>query len=713
MLKIRSLGLWLSIALLASSWLSAQQAPAAAASEINLVAEHEERIGDIFRARGKVRIQYRELTLFADWVEINTETKDVLARGSVSLHLPDEAIYMEELQGNLDSTEGILENVYGQLQPTVSYGAERVERDNQELYHLEKAWLTTCSQTTPRWRFSCSRANFKKDDYVAMWNAVFRIKNIPVFYLPYFRYPLHQQRATGFLMPQAGYNGQKGFTFSQSFFWAMRRNMDATFNLDYYSARGAGAAAEYRYIFPGGIGGQAQLYYFRFNNQSLQDEKNAYILRLNHSQPLPYDFRLVADIDYQSSFDFLREFDNNFRRAVVSNRSSQIYLSRSWSYFNWNIRASRFETYYKSRDRSIIRLNLPEAGFAASKIRLISPLYFSFSSAFNRWEYGWDDQFDAGTQRRSQSFTFRPTLTLPFTSIPWMTMNASFTSNLSYYFQSYAPGTKQVASEPLFTQNHSFNLEFIGPVFVKMFYDSEGQPKLKHILEPTVRFAYDSPISTSDRIITQRFFFRNNYLFYGMTNHFMVKQERGSRDLVTLTLGQRYYLDPETSPLQNYRVEGRIPEYSDVEGSLRIYPSNRYYLDFSAGYNPYESEFSRLRLGLNLGSPAENRFLRINWYKSSDPFREEAAFTRHQINLYGGVKLPGLPLEATAELDYNILEKELLYSALSMVYHYQCIDFKADLRIFYFREKPEAQFSLSLELGNIGRTNDFLGGLGF
>jgi hypothetical protein len=248
---------------------------------------------------------------------------------------------------------------------------------------------------------------------------------------------------------------------------------------------------------------------------------------------------------------------------------------------------------------------------------------------------------------------------------------------------------------------------------VKIFYDGEGQPKLKHILEPTVRFAYDSLISTSDRIITQRFFYRNNYLFYGMTNHFMVKQERGSRDLVTLTLGQRYYFDPETSPLQNYQVEGKIPEYSDVEASLRIYPSNRYYLDFSAGYNPYESEFSRLRLGLNLGSPAEDRFLRINWYKSTDPFREVVAFSRHQINLYGGFKIPGLPLETTAELDYNILEKELLYSALAMVYHYQCIDFKADLRIFYFRDKPEAQFSFSLELGNIGRTNDFLGGLGF
>lgn len=694
------------------TWMFAQNP--SSSSEVRIVAEHKERTKDMFRAWGQVRVQYKELTLFADWVELNLETKDVLARGNpVTLHLPGETVSMLELQGNLDSTEGFLEKVYGEVKPTLTYAADSVERKNQDLYHMKNVWFTSCSQPTPRWRFTASKANFKKNDYMEMWNSVLYLKKVPVFYLPYFRYPLDEERSTGFLMPNAGFNGQKGFTYTQSFYWALRRNMDATFNLDYFSRRGLGAAAEYRYLFPKGTGGQLQLYYFRFNEQAQQEDENAYIVRMNHTQPLPFAFRLVADVDYQSSFDFLREFDNNFQRAVVSNRSSQVYLSRSWSYFNWNARVSRFETYYKQNNRSIIRINQPEMGFSASKIRLISPLYFSFSSGFNSWEYGWDKDYEAGTQRKSQSFSFRPTLTLPFTSIPWMTLNASYTSNMNYYFQSYAPDSNKVVQEPLFTQNHSFNTEFIGPVFIKVFYGKDGQPKLKHILEPTLQFAYDSPISTSDRIITQRFFFRDYYVYYGITNHFMVKEERGSRDLVTLRLGQRFYYDPETSPLQNYEIDGETPQYSDLEGSLRINPSSRYSLDFSAGFNPYENSFSRLRMGLNLGNPADDLFMRVNWYKSTDPFRQESAFARHQISFFTGVKIPKLSAEALAELDYNIQQKELLYSAFSVVYHYQCIDFKADLRIFYFRDKPEAQFSFSFELGNIGKSTDFLGGLGF
>jgi hypothetical protein len=86
---------------------------------------------------------------------------------------------------------------------------------------------------------------------------------------------------------------------------------------------------------------------------------------------------------------------------------------------------------------------------------------------------------------------------------------------------------------------------------------------------------------------------------------------------------------------------------------------------------------------------------------------------RHQIGVYGGAKIPQLSMEAQFDFDFNILEGEMLYSAVALVYHYQCIDFKGELKIFYFRDKPEAQFRISFELGNIGKTSDLLGGFGF
>lgn len=683
--------------------------------QIKIIANYKERTKEQILAIGNVEIYYKNIKLFADRVELNPETKDVYAEGNVVIQGPDEVLSAEKIHFNLESSSGEMHEVFGMIQPTIFYEAESVKKKDENLYGFEKARITSCTQPVPRWNFSCSKANFKKDAYVEMWNSVFHIKKIPVFYMPYMRYPIGRDRATGFLMPQVGYSGQKGMSYSQSFFWAIQRNMDATVNMDYYSARGLGAGLEYRYLFSEAMGGQIQFFFFDFkNNPKFEDPENAYILRFKHNQPLPFDFALVADVDYQSSFNFLREFDNNFKRAVISNRSSQVYLSRSWSYFNLNMRASRFETYFKKIDNSIIRNSLPQIGLSSSKIKLFSPLYFSFSASFDRWEYGWESAYKNDKQTRSESLEFHPAFTVPFTTIPWLTLNTSFSGNFFYYFQSYAPNTRRAVGEPVFSHNYSLNMEMLGPIFNKVYYGSGGEAKLKHIVEPSVVYRYDSPVTSKDQIITASgYFFRFHQLSYGLTNRLLVKKDNMPREVFTVGLNQVFYIVPEESPLQRFRVDGKIPEFSDINGYVRFYPSSKYSLDFSAGFNPYYKTFSSLRLGANLGTPEDPLFLRVNWYKSINPYAVDVFWNRHQISFFSGVKIPRLSLEAQAEVDFNIEERELLYLASALVYHYQCLDFKADMRVFYFREKPEVQFRISFGLGNIGKTTDFLGGMGW
>jgi lipopolysaccharide assembly outer membrane protein LptD (OstA) len=699
---------------IASNFLLSQQA-GSSSEPITIIANYKEKIKEMVFATGNVEIHYKDVKLFADSAELNTETKDVYAVGNVLIQMPEEVVSAEEIRLNLDSLQGNLKKGFGMIQPTLFYEAENIERKGTGVYNFRKAKITSCTQPVPRWRLTSSRAKFKKNDYIDMWNPVFYIKKIPIFYLPYMRYPLDEERSTGFLMPQLGFSGSKGFSYSQVFFWAMKRNMDATLNFDYYSARGLGGGLEYRYLFSGGVGGQLNLYYFNFKDDPEEESSaDAYIFRFKHNQPLPLNFSLVADVDYSSSFDFLREFDNDFKRAVVSNRRSQVYLSRAWSYFNFNARVSRFETYRRETDSSVIRYSLPEIGFSSSKIKIFSPFYFSFTSSFSRWEYGWESEYEEGKQKRSQSLAFSPKLTFPFAAIPWLTLSSSFSSNINYYFQSYTPNTQEIVDEPLFSHNYALNAEFTGPVFYKIYYGAEGKAKLKHIIEPFLSYRYESPIADSDRIITPWIFYRYHYIRYGITNRFLIKKGKMPKEVFTLGLAQTFYLAPEDSPLSRYRVDGEIPEFTDISGYLRFYPARKYSLDVSAAFNPYHNTFSSLRLGANLGSPADSLFLRVNWYKSINPYQEkEYLGNRHQVSFFGGLKIPELSLEAQAEVNYNIQEREMLHSALALVYNYQCLDFRLELKIFYYREKPETQFLFSFGLGNIGKSIDFLGGMGF
>jgi hypothetical protein len=269
-----------------------------------------------------------------------------------------------------------------------------------------------------------------------------------------------------------------------------------------------------------------------------------------------------------------------------------------------------------------------------------------------------------------------------------------------------------VVDEPLLSPNYRLNFELVGPVFYRIYSDSKGEPKLKHIIEPNLVYQYDSPVALSDRIITTTYFYLQHYIKYGLTNRFLIKQNGMPREIFTLGIEQSYYPDPETSPLQIYTYDGETPSYSDLRVYLRFYPSRKYSVDVSSAYNQYSKQLSQVRLSAGLGMPSDDRFLRLSWYKSTNPYYE-GLLDRHQISVSGGAKLPRLGLDVLGDIDFNIEEKELIYSSLNLTYHYQCLDFKLDLRVFYYRDQPEFQFGFSFGLGNIGKSTKFLGGMDF
>lgn len=680
---------------------------------ITVLARNWEKTEKRIFAVGNVEVRYKEIKVFADQAEVNTETKDIFASGNVVIQFPDEVISADKIFYNMDTRQGKIEHAFGMVQPDIFYQAEAIEKKAEDTYGFSKANLTSCTQPTPRWKFSCSRADFKKNDYIKMWNSVFTIKKIPIFYMPYFRYPLEKERSTGFLMPQIGYSGVKGFFYGQSFYWAMTRNMDATFTADYYSNRGFGGGLEYRYLFGGGTGGEAKVYYFLFKSDAAGVKSpDAYLVRLKHNQPLPYGFRLVANIDYQTSFNFLREFDNNFKRASISNYRSEAYISRAWSYYNFSLRASRFETFFRTVDDSIITYYLPQMSLNSFKIKIFPPLLFSFSSSFTSWKYGWQSEFDIGQEKHYDSIGFAPVVSLPFSKISWLTFNSSLAANFVYYAQSYAPNTRRIISEPILKFNYVFGAEATGPVFYRIYQSARGETKIKHLIEPFVQYRFDSPVSQPGRIITPYGFFRYHQLTYGLTNRVIVKRDM-PREVFTWGISQTYYLSPEDSPLSVYNWEGGAPRYSDISSYARFYPGGKYSLDMSTGYNTYYKTFSFLRLGAGLNSFTDPLFLQVSWFKSMNPWYKDILGDRHQVGLTGRLNLPRLNLEILGEFDFNVMERKMLYSGASLVYHYQCLDFKADVRVFYYRDTPEVQYRLSFGLGNIGKTTDFLGGFGF
>lgn len=693
------------------------QGTASPAPEVRIVARTKQFDKDRIYASGDVEIHYGDFRLFADRVEFNPETKDLLAEGNVVIQARDEVIRGERVFLNLETEKGRIEKASGLIQPTILFAADSVERKSEDLYSLSRARVTSCTQPVPRWSFSFSRAELEKDERIEMWNAVLSVKKIPVFYLPYLRYPL-RDRATGFLMPRLGYSAAKGFLYSQSFYWAMSRNTDATFGLDFYPTLGIGAGLEYRYLLEGGTGGQANLYYFTFKRDAAGTKPSpATLVRLGHNQALPMGFTLTASVDYETSFDFLREFDTSFRGASISNRSAQVYLSRSWSRFNFSAQASRFETYFSQVDDSIVSTSLPQVNFNVFKVRLLAPVYFSLTGGFKNWQYGWRSEYRAGTERHANSLSLSPTLSLPFSSIPWLTANTSVTANFTYYGQTRDAETSAIVNSPLFTRNVVINVDVTGPVLSRIYYGRGGEPRLKNIIEPFVNYNYDSPVNDTSRIVTAYGLYRYHQVAYGVTSRLFLKKADRPVEVLSFRLAQTYYFSPASGPLGQYLVDGKPPRFSEISGTLRYYPKETFSLDAAVGYNPYYHNFSSLRLTATAGSRPDGRYLSLNWYKSMNSWVAgvdptlRALYNRHQLSATGGLRLPGSALEFAGDVDYNLQEKKLLYTGGQAIYHYQCLDFQLEVRVYYFRIRPETEFRFSVGIGNIGRTADLVGGL--
>lgn len=686
---------------------------------MRITARTQERTKDRLFAAGDVELRSGDSLLLADRVEYDLASKDVLAEGNVVVQSGGQVIRAERVRFNLGSGRATVEKASGLVPPSILFEAESLVREAPDSYHLKKGRITACAQPNPRWSFGVSKGRIKLDDRLEMWDAVVRIKNVPVLYAPYLRYPL-KERATGFLMPRVGFGGAKGLSFSQSFYWAIAPNLDATAGIDLYLSRGTGASLEGRYLFPGGTKGDLSLYYFVFKRDAAGAKPgNSSIVRLNHTQALPFGFSLVANVDHQTSYSFLREFDDSFERALVYNRTSQVYLSRSWRHFNLSARASRFETYFSEVDDANVSTALPQIAFNVFKTRLFGPLYFSLTSSYSRSRYGWTSEYEAGTERRSSKLALSPTLSLPFASIPWLTATTSVTANLAYYGESLDPGgSGAIVDDPVLAANVRAGIEIVGPVFFRLFYGRDGRARLKNIVEPYLNYSYDGPTREAERIVTNYGFFRYHQMSYGVTSRFLFRTGGRTVEVFSLGLGQTYYFSPADGPLSRFLVDGRPPRFSEIAATLRFYPQAKFSFDASAAYNPYSQNLASLRLSATAGAKADGDFLTVTWSSSRNPWVTGvdpaliALYNRDQVGASAGLRLPALDLDLQAEADYNIKEGKLLYTGAQLVYHYQCVDLLVDVRAYYFRDSPDVQVRFSLGLGAIGRTLGFLQGFG-
>lgn len=695
--------------------------PAQAPHQDPVVYADQKTIGeDALRAAGNVEVLWQDYVIYADAIDFNLKTRELFAEGRVTMAARDMVISGEKLVFNLKTQQGEMLDAEGMASPVVRFSSDRLQQIDRETLAFRRLDFTSCAQVFPRWRISSRKGRIKKDRYIKMHGALLRVKNVPLFYLPYMRYPLHKDgRATGLLFPGIGHSELRGFFLQNAFFWALRPNIDMTLGLDFFSRLGVGASNEVRYLLRNARG-SARAYYFRYrqDNGVYQGSNDDYFVEAEHQQSLPLlNTKLRLNVNLQSRPDFLRLLDNSFDMVKSANFQSALSLTSSFANVQASVSASRRETYYVNRNSSLVVEQLPVLSLNLNQQKLGKfPGYFSLAANFLRTRrsgvsYEEDPEFSTGLF--SQRLTLTPSFQLPLLKLSWLSSSLDLSSRNSFYAKSRDAATGQVLDEPIYVNYHTAAFVLKGPVFSRIF--GSGRRRLKHVIEPEFSVRYATEVANSERVVkVDRSDFPSfSYAGFKLTTRLLSRggdEGASPGELLAYSVSQQYYFDPAEANY-NLKIDGEYPRFSKLSQQLRFRPGGSVLFDAVLDYNHYLRDLTLLNLRASYNRPGSPLTGSLSYSVYRNPYQPKD-FDLNRRVLGAGVHFdhPGFPLKLESRLDYDFSEDRLLHGSLNAGFDYQCLYFNTEFKMISWLGKSYFQFRFGVSLGNLGMVGDFFGG---
>lgn len=684
---------------------------------------------------GNVMITCDSAQLFADEIEYYAETNILKARGHVSFIEAAQRITAESLEfntktklGTFYKAQGIMTiegkpDTSGMFSPTDAdayFSGEVIEKTGVNTYKFKNGVFTTCVQPTPRWEIVGSKMIIVKDKRALLFNSVFRIKNVPVFYLPFMYYPITKDgRNTGFLMPSYGHDTFRGQTFSEAFFLVLGRSADATLNYEYASKTGSGYGGEARYIQAPGSEGNAQVRVLNGKNTADPLLRTRQLNMLGTvTQRLPGNWQLRGNVNYS----------NNVQARQLT-QQDLLLSSDSSRYAGANVQGAigkiRFtgETYVRDTFRtagdSVIasregRLPQVRAEWASAPIGN-SKVYFGMAGDF-AGIVRQDEISKPDTNRGLMRFDTHPTLRAPIGSLPYLGIVATVGMQFTYWNEQLNAQGLQV-KQSLTRQLVDMAVQFDGPKFSKIF-DTPGSryaTRWKHVIVPSVSIsrltAFNDVAKVAKNDSIDNIIGGTTNVSYGLANRLLAKRPAlGGQavEVASIALTQTYYSNSLAAAADtSYQGVQTASPFSAVNIIATVQPTTTFNGNAMLAYDAKYREFRSASAGVGLAKRTLNA--QASWSKTffiADlPGYNNKAALQQAITMSGGYRAPDNHLNARASWAYDFQNKHEINRGIAVSYMSQCcgvaVEYNSRYVPFATLASQNRIFKLSFSLGGI------------
>ena len=501
---------------------------------VDIVSDTQSKVGSVFTLDGSVVIHYLDRVVEADHIEFDQDTNELTATGHLhvtggknheemrashgSVNLKTQMGRFYDVTGSVGVKTGGKRLTYVNGNPFLFSGRE-VVKTGESTYEVHDGTVTSCRLPHPDWLFSAGL--FSVDDQRAKAkNSVFKLLNVPVFYLPYVAHPIDSEtRQTGVLIPIIGQSSTKGLVLGEQIYFALSRSTDLTVGTEYFSRRGwmddvafrhrgrgdDMITARYNQLFDRGIG-----FGPTYTNQGGED------LTFLGRRDVSPETRLAANIEYLSSYVYREAFSESFNQAVSTDIVSYGYGVHAANGYTESVEADR----YQGLKQVTSTLGTVTSG-SGQQVRLFHVPSFNFSATDHplgstglTWNF---DGSAAGLKRVQPNFVtngvtervdLHPSIAYPLAAGGW-TLRPSLGARETFYSRSRAeePGvvvsgvgpTPVERSASINRSDFEAGVELRAPVLERTFeapwLKRLAGGSVRHVIEPVVTYRYVTGIN--------------------------------------------------------------------------------------------------------------------------------------------------------------------------------------------------------------------------
>ena len=662
-------------------------APPDERSRVILQAETLEYIQQTKRvvATGNVRVIYGDKRLFADQLEWHTDTNTGTAWGHIRFVTPDDDLEASRIDFDLNTERGVLYDTTGKAAKIYRLSGERIERVEARSLAVQRGRITTCTSAVPEWEFRTPEAQIDLGDYITMKHPSFWIKGIPVFYVPYFIFPIKDKRTTGFLPPRFGVSDQYGKIVGDEFFWAITDWLDSTIGVEYLSKGGVKPEVEMRYAIDPASDGQLKFAFL----QDRTTDQDLYRLLIHQRHDFGWGIRGLGQLDKRSEGDIVRRFSQSIAEESAIRTASFGALTKLFTNGGGTLEGTQYKGIPESGTTAQFHY-LPRVRFSQFPTSLPGGLLFGLDTSYARLS-----STDVVNNTPVQRLDFFPRLTVPVIVPPWLGLAVTGGVHETIYdHRTTGPGT-------ISRQLPDLIAVLDGPAFRRRYEGLVAGQSLIHVIQPHIAYRYVPEVFQDG--IPPFSALVQDFHFIDPLNNFTLIDRIPAANYVKLSLSNRLYaqgvgsagtrsvrevahliLSQGIDIRQGTDTQGQLVGPLDIALDLRLWP--RWWLESTLRVAPDTGTLQEvlLRGGLNLWPGLS---LILTNYQRQSPTTQY---------LQGAVTITPLEgLRFTYGVRYDALTEEL--RAQSILLHYEGVCYRIDAS-FSMRKAGQNVFYLQINL---------------